>query len=389
MKNPLKKLARLSQEFQQWTHEDLLPLWWKQSRLDNGAFYEAIGFDGRPVPSSEARVRVQARQIYCMALAWKMGWRKKSLPQKLEASIDRFLDTCLVPEGVPGMMVDIEKGQLTDPKPNLYVSAYAILALAQSRKVLGGRVIDPKLDKLKSDIEALLAMPDGNGYRETVPANTIRLQNPHMHYYESLLCLYKVTGLPEVREQSEALLSFAHSTFFDQRTGVVQERVNPTLEMSAREYEPGHSMEWVWLLGWRSRLFKVPLDPFATRLYEHYCSAGIPEGETPMGLDVDHGPVDPSRRLWSQTESLKAHLTIAEQGPAELRLAALNRAIECGRAIQENWILEEPRGGWCDRFDADGEPLAQDIPASMFYHILVMVQELRRSAKKIRKSNLS
>ena len=37
--------------------------------------------------------------------------------------------------------------------------------------------------------------------------------------------------------------------------------------------------------------------------------------------------------------------------------------------------------------DADGKPLAKDIPASMFYHILVMVQELSRSAKKIRKSN--
>lgn len=386
LKKNLKKLARLSQDFERWTHEDLLPLWWKQSRHDNGAFYEAIGFDGKPIREPIARVRVQARQIFCMALAWKMGWRKKSLPDRLEASIDRFLDTCLDPDGVPGMMIDIEKGELTDPQANLYVSAFAVMGLAQARKVLGGRVIDPKLDRLIADIDALLGYGDGNGYREQVPANCIRQQNPHMHFYESLLCLHKNTGRQDARDRSERLLSFVQSTFFDQAGGIVQERVNPTLEMSSREYEPGHSMEWVWLLGWRARLFKLPLDPFATRLYAHYCSAGIPEGETPMGLAVDHGPVDPSRRLWSQTESLKAHLAIAEQGPRELRADALGRAIECGERILDTWILEEPAGGWCDSFDAEGNPTAKDIPASMYYHILVMVKELARSAKKLKKS---
>ena len=385
MKNPAKKLRKLSKKLDRWMHDEAMPLWWAECRLDNGAFYEAIGFDGKPVASDIARVRVQARQIFSMALAWKLGWRKKSLPKKLEKSIRRFSETCLGAEGLPGMLVNIETGKLTDPQPNLYVTAFTLLGLAQSRKVLGGQAVDPGLHELLDAIDKHLAHPEGNGYRERLPANTIRLQNPHMHFFESLLCLYKVTKDPAVQDRAEALLGFVQDTFFDQDSCVVQEKVNPTLEMTASEYEPGHSMEWVWLLGWRARLFKVPLDPYAVRLYGHYCSAGIAEGRTPMGLTVDHKPVDPSCRLWSQTESLKAHLTMAEMGPTELRLAALERAAACAEAILDKWLSTDLDGGWIDHFDADGQPIAPDIPASMYYHIFGAVMELSRSAKKLNK----
>ncbi len=369
-------------------HDEALPLWWKAGRLENGAFYEALDFSGKPVADRTARVRVQARQIYGFALAWKLGWRKKSLPRKLQQSIERYLDTCLGPEGIPGTLIDIEKGQLTDPRPSLYNMAFAVMALAQSRKVLGGKAIDPCLHRLLETIDRHLACPDGNGYRETLPPNTIRLQNPHMHLFESFLCLYKATRDPDVRERAETLLDFIRDSFFDERSGVVQEKVNPSLEMSTGQYEPGHSMEWVWLLGWRSRLFKLPLDPFATRLYTHYCSAGIAEAETPMCLTVDNRAVDPTRRLWSQTESLKAHLAMAEMGPAEFAPGAVQRALECARAIEKEWLDTDCKGGWYDHFDEEGKLIATDMPASMGYHLYVLVMELSRSVRKLGKSPL-
>lgn len=128
----------------------------------------------------------------------------------------------------------------------------------------------------------------------------------------------EVTRDTAARERAEALLDFVRLTFFDHRNNIVQERVSSEAGTMENHYEPGHSMEWVWLLGWRSRLFDIPLDPFASWLYELYCSAGIPEGRTPMGLTADQNPVDPTCRLWSQTESLKAHLTIVEMGAPEL-----------------------------------------------------------------------
>ncbi len=179
MKKSVKKLANLAARYEYWMLYESLPLWWKNGRLDNGAFYEALDFDGQPVPEASARVRVQARQIFSIALGWKLGFRKKSLPRKLERSIQRYLDTCLGPEGLPGQQVDIERGELTDPTPDLYNTAFALMALAQSRKVLGPRAVDGRIGQLLDQIDAHLAHTAGNGYREHLPANTIRLQNPH------------------------------------------------------------------------------------------------------------------------------------------------------------------------------------------------------------------
>jgi mannose-6-phosphate isomerase len=385
VKKPAKKLSRLATRYETWLREASAPLWWKNDRLDNGAFYEALDFEGRPVTASRARVRVQARQIYSFALAWKLGFRKKSLPARLERSIERFLATCLGPEGLPGCEVDIEQGVLTDPKPDLYNTAFALMALAQSRKVLKGRFKDGHLSQLLDALDRHMAHEQGNGYREFLPAHSIRLQNPHMHLFESFLLLYKITGNPGLRNRAESLLNFMRDTFFDDAAGVVKEKVNPALEMNSGQYEPGHSMEWVWLLGWRSRLFDVPLDPFAVKLYTQTVGAGIPEGQTPMVLTVDHQAVDPSCRLWSQTESLRAHLAMAELGPSELSAPALERAVICARAIFDDWLKPAVPGGWLDHFDANGELIAADMPASMCYHVWGLVLEMRRSSRKLRK----
>ena len=380
LNNQAEKLVDIAQKLDRWMREDAWPLWWSVNRHPNGAFYEALDFSGKPVQSNIARVRVQARQIYSFALAHKLGWRKAGLEAELEESIVRFMDTCLGPEGIPGMLVDIEKGEMTDPQPNLYVTAFTLMALAQGGEVVGSAEHSARLSHFLETIDSHLVYPEGNGYRETLPATSTRLQNPHMHFFEAILRLYAVTRDPAARERAEALLDFIRRTFFDQRHDIVQERVNPETGTKENHYEPGHSMEWVWLLGWRSRLFDVPLDPFATRLYEHYCSAGIPEGSTPMCLTVNQKPVDPTCRLWSQTESLKAHLTISEMGPPDLRKAAVQRAVECVDAILKNWLNTNCRGGWHDKFEADGALISKDMPGSMGYHLYVAIMELKRVA---------
>ena len=52
-----------------------------------------------------------------------------------------------------------------------------------------GSAIDPKIESFLDRVDRHLAQPGGDGYREKLPSNTIRLQNPHMHLYESLLLL--------------------------------------------------------------------------------------------------------------------------------------------------------------------------------------------------------
>jgi mannose/cellobiose epimerase-like protein (N-acyl-D-glucosamine 2-epimerase family) len=102
-----------------------------------------------------------------------------------------------------------------------------------------------------------------------------------------------------------------------------------------------------------------------------------------MCLTVTHQPVDPTRRLWSQTEALKAHLCIAKHGPEELLHIAIQRAIDCAESIHDQWLDTECRGGFYDHFDAKGKLLASDIPASMGYHLYVAIMELSETAKEM------
>ena len=375
---PLEELRALAQKLDRWMREEALPLWWAAGRHPNGSFYEALDFSGRPVAATGARVRVQARQVYSFALGRELGWHESGLAEGLARSLDRFQETCVGPEGLPGMQVDIESGRMGDPRPNLYETAFWLLALAQCRPVLGPGSVDARIGRLLENIDRHLACENGAGYRELLPHGTLRLQNPHMHLYESLLSLYAHTHRPEVADRAERLLAFARQTFFDSGVGVVAEEVDPARPAPAGWYEPGHSLEWVWLLGYRARLFGVPLDTFALRLYDHYGESGFPEGATPMRLTADHAAIDPSCRLWSQTEALKAHLCIAELGPENRAPAALERAAACAAAIHDRWLATDRRGLFFDRFDAAGELMSEDVPGSMPYHLVVTISELSR-----------
>jgi mannose-6-phosphate isomerase len=381
---PLDELRALTQKLDRWLRQESLPLWWSAGRHHNGSFYEALDFSGRPVAKRIARVRVQARQIFSFALAWELGWREPGLVDGLAGSLDRFLNSGIGPQGLPGMLVDIEAGRMTDPQPNLYVTAFTLMALAQCRPVLGTEAVDARIDRLLEHIDKHLACEGGGGYREFLPPGTMRLQNPHMHLYESLLCLYRVTHRADIADRAEQLLNFARRTFFDTTTGVVAEEVDPASPDQPGWYEPGHSLEWVWLLGYRARLFGVPLDPFALQLYGHYCESGCPEGGAPMRLSAGNEPIDPSCRLWSQTEALKAHLCIAELAPKEHATAALERAAACAAAIHDKWLATECKGLFFDHFDAAGKLLSKDVPGSMPYHLIVTVGELSRVAGHIR-----
>lgn len=389
MTRSLEELTVLARKLDRWMRDEAWPLWWSAGRHENGSFFEALDFSGQAASDPIARVRVQARQIYSFALAWELGWHQDELPEGLSLSLEWFRDICLGPEGIPGVLVDIEAGRMTDPQPNLYVTAFTLLAFAQANQVIGGAKHDTRIALLLDNIDRHLAHEGGDGYRETLPEGPLRLQNPHMHFYESLLCLYETTGAPKIAERADRLLAFVRRTFFDDSAGVVVEEADPASPAPASWYEPGHSLEWVWLLGRRARLFDVPLDPFAVRLYEHYCSSGFPEGETPMRLTVNHEPIDPSCRLWSQTEALKAHLCIAELGPDRLASSAMDRAVACAASIHDQWLNTECRGGFYDQFDAEGRLMSKNIPGSMGYHLYVASIELTRTVTRLMKNEPS
>ena len=67
-------LQNYASEFVSWLRNDALPIWWHAGAdRVNGGFVETIGLDGVATDATR-RGRVQPRQVYCYALAGKLGW---------------------------------------------------------------------------------------------------------------------------------------------------------------------------------------------------------------------------------------------------------------------------------------------------------------------------
>lgn len=376
-------LQELAASLTQWMHDCAWPLWWRAGRRANGTFVEGLDFQGRPVDDNTSRVRVQARQVFSFALAANQGWKDAQFSHEaLAESVQTFVTSCLRPDGLGGRRIDVGQPALIDATADLYDTAFCLLALAESTACLGETATMSAIGQLLTGLDQQLAYPDAQGYREALPADRVRLQNPHMHLFEALLRLYEVTGSAQVRERIDALFAFASETFFDRDADWVSERVGP--EGKSADFEPGHSMEWVWLLGYYARLTGLPVDPFADQLYRQATRHGIAEGRIPLQLAADGRMLDASRRLWSQTESLKAHLHQLETSDSSSRDDYLKAAVECAQSLHDDWLgSPQCAGGWRDHFDADGELLSAFMPASSGYHVYLALAELSRVAASL------
>ncbi|MDA0676121.1 MAG: AGE family epimerase/isomerase, partial [Proteobacteria bacterium] len=90
-----------------------------------------------------------------------------------------------------------------------------------------------------------------------------------------------------------------------------------------------------------------------------------------------------SKRLWVQTEALKAHLAMAESGSDDQAMARAERTLASIFA----GYLATGHGVWQDHLRRDGTGFAKTAPASSFYHLYLAFSEYRRVAKSIGRGN--
>lgn len=354
-----------------------LPLWWSIGRLDNGAFVEGLTLEGVPISLTESRVRVQARQVYSYALAMNNNLAFGNLHPAFEQSIHRFINSCFRADGVAGRRINIANGNLIDTTADLYDTAFCLLALAESTVVVGKAITGPVIQRLLAGLDSTMAYENNQGFREFLPAPETRTQNPHMHLFEALLRLYDVTLDESIAERISMLDMFIRATFFDRENRWISEEVSSSIR--SIDYEPGHSMEWVWLLGYQARLFGQPLDPFALDLYENYQRLDIAEGYMPLKVGATGVIVDGNRRLWSQTEALKGHLCLLEldaDGPKQIYE---KNAAECANSILDDWLMPSyVEGGWHNNFDGNDQLISTFMPTTSGYHVYLATSELAR-----------
>jgi mannose-6-phosphate isomerase len=368
-----------------WLREQALPFWLADG-LDeeSGFFWERLDFAGRPDRAAPLRLRVQARQIYVYAHAALVGLapRAASLAAASRA-LARVRSAAWAPDGRPGWVHSIAlDGTVVDDRRDLYDHAFMLHALAWMAKATGEPAYGEWIEETLAFIDRELAAPAG-GWAESDRRETPRRQNPHMHLLEASLALAETGVAPRQLARAGEIIGLLRCRFYDEEAGLLREFFGPRWEIGpawgSERLEPGHHMEWVWLLRRYERVSGMPLDGIRARLFANGERLGrdATTGFLVDEVDAEGRWLTGQRRLWPQTEYLKA-LLIQFETTGESRF--LEEAHLLAERLLASYLAETVPGAWCDQFTHDGHRTTDVVPASSLYHLFAPAMEIARLA---------
>lgn len=351
-----------------WLFSQALPLWGTAGIDAEGRFYEKLDFDGRPVTGLPRRTRVQARQVYVFAEAASLGWAEGAALARrgLEVLIrDNQRD-----DGLWVRATD-DAGAVLDPTPDLYDLAFVLFGLAAAHRVLNDERALPLALATLAATEDSLADPVHGGWQEALPPVLPRRQNPHMHLLEALLFWQATAPNPVWEDAARRILDLFATRFFDARFGVLGEYFAADWSVApgalGEAAEPGHHMEWVWLLDQAHRLGLPGHADKADVLFHVALERGFDaEGHAVREIGREAGLLDSGRRLWCQTETLRA---LRLRGEVERADALLD-------GVFATYLATTTPGLWVDSYDAAGRSQDAAVPASTFYHLMTAFSAL-------------
>jgi mannose/cellobiose epimerase-like protein (N-acyl-D-glucosamine 2-epimerase family) len=198
-----------------------------------------------------------------------------------------------------------------------------------------------------------------------------------MHLLEAMHALYEATGDAFWLDHATAIIRLFRDRFYDPATGSLREYLNEDLSPAAgapgRIREPGHHMEWVWLLLHHQRLTGDNLTEEAERLFASACRSGIDDrGLVIEAMDADGVVLDPATLLWPQTEAVKAALARHEFVDASFSDASTFLEAMFRHHIPDNGPL------WINRLSVEGERIADTVPSRVLYHLTLCLAEYMR-----------
>lgn len=343
-----------------WLESAAFPLW-TGAGMDHatGTVWEALDHAGAPLAHLDRRLRVQSRQAYCFARS------PNPRDHALALHLFRFvMDRGFDPE--TGQLASwlSPDGRILKAPHDLYDLTFALLAAAALIKQ--GVDLSADMPRLQ---EALARLKAPSGWHEAITATPIRRQNPHMHLFEAATALFEATGDPAHRDIADECLGLFQDHFVDSH-GVVREYYTEDwrpLAPQEQEIQPGHVAEWIYLL---NRYESVTGDASGVDL-EGMFEGVLAQRDAAGFLPDCTAPSVTTRRLWPQTELLKASITMQRRGCA---MPAQQYPEQVIQLIWKDYLCTDMVGGWYDKRSHAGALLSNQMPASSFYHIVEAVQ---------------
>lgn len=372
-----QSLQAAALRLERWIKEDAIPLW-RRIGVDarTGVNIERLDASGAVDRDADIRVRVQARQAFFFAQAYDRGWcpEGKAIAQKMLQFVQRNAAHPTAGGGYTHLLN--ANYQVIDSKQDLYDHAFFLLANAWSYRAFKDEAALAEADRLIAHLDARFGAANG-GWFEGDYAYACRRQNPHMHLFEAFLALYDATGNARYLARTAELFALFQTRFFDESSGLLFEFFDDDWTRLADErgtlVEPGHMMEWVWLLDWYSRRSGRPVQRYLDALYQR----GLEIGQAPSGLlyDVvadDGRVVDSGKRCWGITELIKASLVQIRAGHEDAGAIAVKAVDD----LFTYYLTVSTAGSYVDRRDGQDEVMVDLAPASTLYHLIVAAVEL-------------
>lgn len=372
-----------------WLSNSALPLW-SSVGLDGaaGGFFDDLTADGAALQSAPKRLRVQARQVYVFSHAHLLGWTPaagKILPLDAATNGFEFMIAHYGRDDPGGFVYAVDRdGAITDPRIELYDQAFALFACAWFFRASGDFRAKAAAERLLEFLDTTMADPTNGGYFENLSHDLPRRQNPQMHLLEALLALHHATGSDGALVRARDLVDLFRRRLFDQDSGTLGEFFdagwNPVAGTAGQIVEPGHHYEWSWLLQHYGAATGDDSVHEADLLYRFAEQHGVDRGPSATeGLVYDSVlrrgvDLDDTKRVWVQTEALKAQtarLEFTGDMEAHARLdTLLERLFECH--------LVGETGLWREHLQRDGAPIRDKVPATSLYHLFLALTEVLR-----------
>lgn len=363
--------ARTGDAVKDWLFKDILPFWadhaWDRV---NGGFREALSLSD-PVEETQdyRRIRVQARQIYAFAHARILGWEGPADDLMAKGLAYLFEKAWQDRTGFAHRLD--RKGKITDSRLDTYDHAFVMLACAWAHRAGAGSDLEAWARRTAEVLDTHMARPKGGfggGYWDDNTGRNALRANPHMHLLEAFLALYEAFGTPDWLARAQGIVTLFERYMFDPQDDCVIEHFNtdwqPHPDKGGR-IEPGHAYEWATLLAKFEMLSGRDLASWRRRLIAGADTHGRCD-ETGFACNCvapDGTPIDAGRRLWPQTEMLRARLST----PNATSLTDVEGLVD---KLFQSYLKDGGPGRWTDSYDAAGNPNASDVPASILYHIL-------------------
>ncbi|MCI5046838.1 MAG: AGE family epimerase/isomerase [Aquisalinus sp.] len=360
-------------QYHDWLVHDALPYWAEAAINDSGGFHEKLTMEGNPVTDCPRRVRVQARLTQVYSIAARYGWYKNA--RQVSDHGWHFMTSAGMAgeSAMPGIAHLLNPdGSLLDGTRDTYAQAFLLLAAAWRVKAFDDPAAKKVIEQTNNFLNSILRH-EKKGWREGYPESLPRRQNPHMHLLEAFMTCYQATGDARYLNLAREIHDLFLDVFFDENTGLLVEYFKDDLtpdKETGHLIEPGHMMEWVWLLDWFDRLTGSQSENLKATLYATAEKIGL-NRTTHLLFDqisTSGKKAKATSRLWTLTEYIKASLVTNKIEKADALIGKLH----------DHYLCVDTNGGWSDTCDAQGNSIAGFMETSSFYHLIGVSTEIHR-----------